>query len=770
MFDKIIEIKNIGKFTSFAAAGDLKFGVFNLIYADNGTGKTTLSSTVRSLSSNNPKIVVGRKTLGNDDVQSAKLLISNAIVEFKNNSWTTCEQKFEIFDSQFIVDNVFSGNIVDHDHRRNLHKFVVGEKGVAIAHKIESLDAEIRRTTSEASGFNKEVSKAILGALSFSDFLALPENNYASSLASDLEREIQSLEKSEQIRTSQLLSRLSLHLDFKKLEEVLTKTFESISSAAQSKLDLHLKSHGMSGLAWIEQGLLSAKKDECPFCSQPLTGSELIEIYKSILNKEYKSHRSELASLTSKYSKQEQTRIAEKIKSDIKTNQAMQQFWSSFINVEGLNQSISDEAIVQLNETMTGIEYLIQKKIAAKDSQVTEQEIAQIRDGSYRKITEKIDGYNAEVVRINTLIETLKAQSSTANLKEKKAQLLKLLNTPIRHSTSVKELCDKVLLLQREKMTFENEKEQARIELDNYAKGIFEKYQSSINALLSDFGATFTIADKKENYSGGKPSTTYKLCINGTKFDLEDSTNDESKPSFKNTLSEGEKSTLAFCYFLSKLRDDNNIGEKVIIFDDPLSSFDLFRREKTKQAITELASKAKQVIVFSHDRFFLRLIWDSTQDIKAKCFNLYRKGEGTSMALWDIEKETRSRYLQDYHSLVEYLENGVPNGSESAMRDVARCIRPLIEYNLHLRFPKDFKENEWLGNCIESVRNSTENSGIASLKPQLNMLSSVNDFSKRFHHRDNRNSETEPINDSELRQFVKQGFQIISGIALAHLS
>ena len=89
MFDKIIEIKNIGKFTSFAAAGDLKFGVFNLIYADNGTGKTTLSSTVRSLSSNNPKIVVGRKTLGNDDVQSAKLLISNAIVEFKNNSWTT---------------------------------------------------------------------------------------------------------------------------------------------------------------------------------------------------------------------------------------------------------------------------------------------------------------------------------------------------------------------------------------------------------------------------------------------------------------------------------------------------------------------------------------------------------------------------------------------------------------------------------------------------------------------------------------------------------
>lgn len=770
MLDKIIEIKNIGKFIDYSAVGDLKFEKFNLIYADNGTGKTTLSSTVRSLSTNNPKIVIGRKTLGNNEPQTAKLLINNTSVDFKDSVWSQCGQKFEIFDSQFIVDNVFSGNIVDHDHRRNLHKFVIGEHGVALAHKIETLDAEIRQTNSEVNQLTREITKNILGSLSADEFVSLTENSNAEAIAKELELEIQSIEKSEQIKSSRELNKIEVSIDFKSIIDLLVKNFEVISNDAQSKLEAHLQSHGFKGLSWIEHGMTSKNQSDCPFCGQNITGNELVSLYKTILNKEYQNYRKELETLANKYSEQERRRFLDRIKSTLSENNVLVQFWSNFLDVKSI-EGVSTETLPNfLLEVTKNIDSLIQKKLLARDSVVEADSVSSIEQTFASSVQSTVDAYNSAIDNLNNSIRNLKASVASANLSDKKIQLIKLKNTPIRYRTDINSNCTKLNQLNLRKSELDTQKNVTRDELDKYADGIFEKYQNSINALLSDFGATFTIADKKENYAGGKPSTTYKLCINGTKFDLEDSSNDESKPSFKNTLSEGEKSTLAFCYFLSKLREDKDLANKVIIFDDPLSSFDLFRREKTKQTIIQLASDAKQVLVFSHDRFFLRLIWDSTQDTKAKCFNLYRKSNGTSMALWDIEKETRSRYLQDYHTLVDYLENGVPNGSESAMRDVARCIRPLIEYNLHLRFPKDFKENEWLGNCIERIRDATQNCAIASLKSQLAVLGSVNDFSKRFHHRDNRNSETEPINDSELRQFVKQGFQIISGIAVAHIN
>lgn len=74
MLVKINHIKNVGRFYEVAPRGtpesSCTFERFNLIYADNGTGKTTLSAIIKSLAYNDPERVLTRKTIpGNNDCE-----------------------------------------------------------------------------------------------------------------------------------------------------------------------------------------------------------------------------------------------------------------------------------------------------------------------------------------------------------------------------------------------------------------------------------------------------------------------------------------------------------------------------------------------------------------------------------------------------------------------------------------------------------------------------------------------------------------------------
>ena len=64
MIEKVVVIKNVNRFVDYAAQGDVTFRKLTLIHAANGMGKTTLSAILRSCRSNNPDIILARKTLG----------------------------------------------------------------------------------------------------------------------------------------------------------------------------------------------------------------------------------------------------------------------------------------------------------------------------------------------------------------------------------------------------------------------------------------------------------------------------------------------------------------------------------------------------------------------------------------------------------------------------------------------------------------------------------------------------------------------------------
>lgn len=81
----------------------------------------------------------------------------------------------------------------------------------------------------------------------------------------------------------------------------------------------------------------------------------------------------------------------------------------------------------------------------------------------------------------------------------------------------------------------------------------------------------------------------------------------EISAEIRDILSEGEQRAIAIGSFLAELRTSSHEG--AVVFDDPVSSLDHFRRQNVARRFAELA-KVRQVIVFTHDSTFLGELCD----------------------------------------------------------------------------------------------------------------------------------------------------------------
>ena len=120
MLQRVISIKNVGRFKNCAAGGDVTFRRFTLIFAENGRGKTTLCAILRSLFTNTPAFIVGRTTLGSMGQPEVDLLTDNGNVAFRNGVWNAAFPDIAVFDGTYVSENVFAGDVVGTERRRNL--------------------------------------------------------------------------------------------------------------------------------------------------------------------------------------------------------------------------------------------------------------------------------------------------------------------------------------------------------------------------------------------------------------------------------------------------------------------------------------------------------------------------------------------------------------------------------------------------------------------------------------------------------------------------
>ena len=93
MLEKIEYVKNIGRFYDVSIKGtadsDPGFKKFNLIYADNGTGKSTFSTILKSLWKNDPQRLIEKRTIGCADESNISIQVGGKTHIFQNGKWNS---------------------------------------------------------------------------------------------------------------------------------------------------------------------------------------------------------------------------------------------------------------------------------------------------------------------------------------------------------------------------------------------------------------------------------------------------------------------------------------------------------------------------------------------------------------------------------------------------------------------------------------------------------------------------------------------------------
>lgn len=293
--------------------------------------------------------------------------------------------------------------------------------------------------------------------------------------------------------------------------------------------------------------------------------------------------------------------------------------------------------------------------------------------------------------------------------------------------------------------------EKVLLEYTDYAFPIFKEYVESTNKYLSRFTNSIRVKSlitPSKKFDEAKFYVNLNLEIEGKTFRFKNPDFSKKEGSVKFTLSEGDKNAVALSFFLA-LIEIKGSSDKIIVIDDPLSSFDSNRKTSTINLLAKVALNCEQFIMLTHDIQFAKSIKEKLNFTSCLNLKIEKDSKSSILSKHDIDFETLSGYQKDIYTVKNY--QSLINKTEADRRQVIRCIRPILETLIKTKYYEYFNYNDWLGDIISKVRKTDSNSAIGNLKFLLSDIIDLNDFTKKYHHSD---SELNTIDDSELNFYL----------------
>ncbi|MCX6178679.1 MAG: AAA family ATPase [Chlorobiales bacterium] len=761
MINKVERLTSIGKFRNYQAAGQVNFHKLTLIYGDNGGGKTTLTSVFRSLTTNKPEIVRSRISTNHIAPQAAQITQTgtpNIFHTFGTAGWTTPFANIEIFDIHFVNDNIYSGFDFNDEHKKQLHQFVIGAQGLAIQNQIEQNKAAKATSRQNQANIEQQLIQQVgnnLTADLITSFLTIPatQANGIDQQITAAEAALASANANSIIQTLQTLSpltRITLCRDFASLITDLQTTSQAIQNATLEALFSNhcqdLADNGLDGPEnWLQRGFAYVESKQaanvhtisCPFCKQTIDGNvEILNAYIGKFNAEFNALVQRLQLHSTSLQSFNLDAAIQAINNINQTNTGRITSWA--IHLPNTVQPptfniIADEAVLraEFQSLIASLQQKIQNPTIAVAT-----DTATVFQSSGQTINTNIDSYNQSVTTYNAAITTFRAGIQTAANAQLAVDSLKRIKK--RFETPIVTLCSQLSAEKRTLRGLETAYTALSQQQQTAAATFFSSYQTRINHYLGNvFKTLFRIDNVVHVAPQGRATQSkiaYKLTIDGKDVSFV-----PNQPfNAKECLSEGDKSTIALAFFLSKLDIDPNRQDKILIFDDPLSSLDTNRRTYTIGIIKTLFQQMKQVVVLSHNEFFLHEIG---KDFGGAVKNTLRITENFAAKASVIEEcDLDSLVKNDYFKHIEALEAFRITPDHSIKDTVLGWLRNVLEAHLRFKFYKEIRLMTGLktfGRLVSFLDTSgvvfRDNGNRSTIISNLNLINGV---SWKQHHGD----------------------------------
>lgn len=749
-------LRNTGKFDNVTEGANLPFAPLTVIYAENARGKTTLAAILRSLATGNSNIILERHRLNAPHQPHIVVELNNGgPAVFQNGVWSQTLPQLTIFDDLFVAENVCSGIEVSSSQRQNLHELIIGSEGIALNAALQEKVQRIEQHNRELRERADAIPADRRGNITVERFCALQAEDGLPSKIADAERSLAAAQSAERVAERNTFRELVLpKIGLDEVQALLAKGLPDLDAAALARVQEHFQTLGADGEIWVADGLKILDEGElgeanhCPFCAQDLENSPVLTHYRIYFADAYDGLKQEILEATTEFEQHQEGEIPATFEREVREAVEQHQFWKDFADVPEV--AIDTQQIaVNWRSAREAVKALLTAKIASPlETIAIPQEVRHLVE-QHNAGCNRVELLSDELLLANQQLDLVKEQAREANAVALASDLQRLKAIDARFEADIAPLCEAYLAEKEAKAVTETERTAARAALDLHRDNAFPAYGDAINDYLRRLNASFRVGpvDPVNNRAGS--SANYTLLIDGSPVPLGAN---NGQPSFSNTLSAGDRNTLALAFFFSSIENDPDRASKIVVIDDPMTSLDEHRTLHTLHEMDALTRQVSAMIVLSHSKPFLLGVWDKCQQIQKVGYLIGRAGAGSTLSSWNVSDSMVTEHDRRFLAAIAYLENAEPENA----RRVAESLRPMLEAYFRVAYPNDFPPGSLLG---QFHRTCTQR--IGTPRQVLNVddageLRAILDFANRYHHDTNPAYATELINDAELEDFAQR--------------
>ncbi len=794
MINKITKLNKIGKFSSISQEKAFQYGGkgqnCNIVFGFNGSGKTTLSNAI-SFFADNSFISEEEKKEVFDDIKNSNDsfveldLQGNSKIKYPANRLHS--KSIYIFNSNFVATHVFNGTKGKLKKFSNIGGEIKNKEIDNINEQIGKLDEEKRKLESENINLDeKHVEITKIRSANFGKTLTdknkrlQAQNLNNAQLPNDtienLETELATLSADYDLSKKHTdldvdlgeLRQLTfglLSLDIPKIGELLSKNIQQLSTEALERKIKEVQNlfpndqHKHSVEKWFRFGkdILESTRERdskhCPICNTDISAKLdfVLKDYQGYFDESYENFIEEL-------------------------KQKIDDISANIISIEQYEQNA-----VKLEQVHIKYEKLLRSYSfdkydfkSVKTDLIELEKILKSKNDSVQNGFSKPKNIENNITALNNALSAFQAlKNNILNHLESKELDTHTIEGQIRQTYN------KIIILELNQADeldalrkYKNNKARIGVIVDSREHGLpFWK-----NKLLSELKKIKAESKSISNYLNKMGINHFDIDINEEKQDeniiikYKDSASERNK--LKNCLSDGEKTALAFAYFLSKFENEINpeakIKEAVIVIDDPISSLDDNRLYSTAHLIWCNFEEVKQLIVLSHNFLFLKFFNSFTGKVNCLFIDQEKIYE-----LPDELKNFETPYFYMLRSVIDYLDQDNQNVTyNEAKRYLPNFIRRVLETFLSFKFSRianktDGYRSPGLNEFDDNIDNTDmEDKVKKELKGKIAEINRIaNDHSHgNAHH----TQESFYISETDLKALAKNAIYIIETMDNLH--
>ena len=297
--------------------------------------------------------------------------------------------------------------------------------------------------------------------------------------------------------------------------------------------------------------MAAAGESGCPFCGQDLGGSDVVGHYAAFFGDAYKELKGEVSAALKALATQHGGEAQAAFERSLREVVAQREFWKPFIAVPEIALD-TPKITIAWKTARDLLDVLLQEKRSAplEPIMIPAEVVAAV--AAYNQEREAVDALAARLAKTNEAIAVVKEQARAGNVAALASDLVKLNAVEARYEPEVAPLCEAYLAEASAKAAKEKEREDARAALNAYRKDVFPAYAAKVNEYLRRFNAGFRLGQVTAINTRGSTTASYCIVINERQVALMA----ERGPSFRNTLSAGDRNTLALAFFFATLEGD----------------------------------------------------------------------------------------------------------------------------------------------------------------------------------------------------------------------